>query len=200
MCGRLVLCLMVSNVFHFAELNIQNDPLQCKNPFSVPENPHVCFFLVFFFCAELNVTLQMMMLTVDFSFAGSWSADRLRSAAEFPCRVRLAADVRASYSNCEDKQVGRGRRCLSAREVAIQVILCAAGAGFLACTQCLPVQTLLPLCSGRSEHHRPQVAGSTCLAGKTLQGGSVVWHEFSGYSLCLSVNSLTVKFLLWVSQ
>lgn len=86
---------------------------------SPSQKTHKFFLKVFFFHVKLNVTLQVMMLTVDFSFLGSWSADRLCSAAEFPCHVRLAADMCASYSHCEDKQVGRGGHCLSATAVAV---------------------------------------------------------------------------------
>lgn len=77
----------------------------------------MCIFLIIIIIfATVTVTLLAMMLTVDFSLLGSRGADRLRSAAEFPCHVRLAADVCASYPNCEDKQVGRGRALLSGRE------------------------------------------------------------------------------------
>jgi len=49
----------------------------------------------------------VLMVTADFALLGGGSADRLCSTAEFPCHIRLAADMRPSYSNCEDKQVGR---------------------------------------------------------------------------------------------
>lgn len=109
-----------------------------QNPFLPLRKPTRVFFLGGFFGVELNVTLQVMMPTVAFPSPGSWSADRLCSAAEFPCHVRLAADVRASYSHCEDKQVGRGGCCLLAGEVAVQApqsaqaIPCAVSVDFLA--------------------------------------------------------------------
>lgn len=100
--------------------------------------PTRVFFLASFFGVKLNIALQVLMPTVAFPSPGSWSADRLCSTAEFPCHVWLAADVRASYSHCEDKQVGRGGCCLLAREVAVQAlqsaqaIPCALSVDFLA--------------------------------------------------------------------
>lgn len=95
--------------------------------------PTRVFFLASFFGVKLNIALQVLMPTVAFPSPGSWSADRLCSTAEFPCHVWLAADVRASYSHCEDKQVGRGGCCLLAWEVAVQALQSAQNS---LCTQC----------------------------------------------------------------
>lgn len=161
-------------------------PTLMQNPFLPLRKPTHVFFLGLFFLfgVKLNVTLQVMMPTVAFPSPGSWSADRLRSAAEFPCHVRLAADVCASYSHCEDKQVGRGGCCLWAREVAVkalqsaQAIPCAVSVDFLA----KPAAAVLGVF---------RASQATC-GRKHMSGGQkdcevAMWflHEFSGCCFCL---------------
>lgn len=170
-----------------------------KPLFSSEKTHTFIFSWVFFFGVKLNVALQVMMPTVAFPSPGSWSADRLRSAAEFPCHVRLAADVCASHSHCEDKQVGRGGCCLLAREVAVQApqsaqaIPCAVSVDFLA----KPAAAVLGVF---------QASQATC-GRKHRSGGQknckvAMWflHEFSEYCFCSTVNSVTVKLLLWILQ
>lgn len=166
---------------------------------------HVLFGEVFF-GVKLNVALQVMVLTVDCSFLGSWSADGLCSTAEFPCHIWLAADLRASYSDCEDKQVGRGGHWVLGREVAeevpqsVQARLHAVSVRFLGCTPVAARADPAAAGLGFSEHHKPCGAGSMCLVVKILHGGSAVsvW-VFWVLSLLLR-NSLIVEFLLWISQ
>lgn len=167
-----------------------NDPLQNKNPFSLPKKLHTWGFFLWcflFVCVKPNVTLHMMMLTVDFfSSLGSWSADRLRSAAELPCPVRLAADVRPSHSHCEDQQVGRGQplpfgRGSSCRGTTVP-------ASDSPCTQCgFPS---MPAAAALWVLWASQAAGSTWLVGKILQGGGSVVSAWIFWVLSLPLCKL----------
>lgn len=159
--------------------------------------PTRVFFLASFFGVKLNIALQVLMPTVAFPSPGSWSADRLCSTAEFPCHVWLAADVRASYSHCEDKQVGRVGAAFWPGKLLYKH--CSLHKQFPVHSVWISLQGLLQLLSGFSEHHKPHVAGSTSGGQKDCKVAVWFLHEFSG-CFCLSVSSMTVKFLLWIFQ
>lgn len=164
-------------------------PFRTKTHSPSQKNPTLgLFFVVFFVClcqTECHTPHDDANCWF-FSSLGSWSADRLRSAAELPCPVRLAADVRPSHSHCEDQQVGRGQPLPFGRGSSCRGTTVPTSDSL--CPQCgFPS---VPAAAALWVLWASQAAGSTWLAGKILQGGGSVVSAWIFWVLSLPLCKL----------